>query len=217
MPLARRAIDDRRRADRNGRVGVQTRRQEGEGAGKQLVVRVEREDILRIHMLEAQIPYRSHGYALVESLAHDSREVRHRGSGRVVHHHDRRVRRVAPDAGDRLREDPDVVVPHRYDDCHRSKRTIRPHGLQPYSATGTRYVPLVRDEYLVFGSPLIEQPEIDEVVDSLRSGWIGAGPKVQLFERILEDYVGAARVTCLSSCTAGLMLALRSAGVGFGD
>lgn len=75
----------------------------------------------------------------------------------------------------------------------------------------------MRDTFLVFGSPLIEQAEIDEVVDCLRSGWIGSGPKVQRFERMLEDYVGVPHVRCVSSCTAGLMLSLRSLGIGRGD
>src|SRR5947209_5035854 len=44
----------------------------------------------------------------------------------------------------------------------------------PLGAEGVRGVL----DFLVFGSPLIEQAAIDEVVDSLRSGWIGTGPKV---------------------------------------
>ena len=75
----------------------------------------------------------------------------------------------------------------------------------------------MRDSFLVFGSPLIGQEEIDEVVDSLRSAWIGTGPKVERFERMLEDYVGVDHVRCLSSCTAGLILSLRALGVGPGD
>jgi dTDP-4-amino-4,6-dideoxygalactose transaminase len=75
----------------------------------------------------------------------------------------------------------------------------------------------VRDSFLVFGSPLIGQEEIDEVVDSLRSAWIGTGPKVERFERMLEEYVGVEHVRCVSSCTAGLILSLRALGVGPGD
>jgi dTDP-4-amino-4,6-dideoxygalactose transaminase len=75
----------------------------------------------------------------------------------------------------------------------------------------------IRDNFLVFGSPLIEQAEIDEVVDCLQSGWIGSGPRVQRFERMLEDYIGADHVRCVSSCTAGLLLSLRSLGIGPGD
>jgi dTDP-4-amino-4,6-dideoxygalactose transaminase len=75
----------------------------------------------------------------------------------------------------------------------------------------------MRDEYLVFGSPDVREDEIREVVDSLRTGWIGSGPKVQRFERDLERYVGAPHVRCLSSCTAALILGLRALGVGVGD
>jgi dTDP-4-amino-4,6-dideoxygalactose transaminase len=74
-----------------------------------------------------------------------------------------------------------------------------------------------REEFLVFGSPLIEEQEIAEVVDALRSGWVGSGPKVARFERMLEEYIGAPHVRCVSSCTAGLALALKVIGVGPGD
>jgi dTDP-4-amino-4,6-dideoxygalactose transaminase len=74
-----------------------------------------------------------------------------------------------------------------------------------------------REEFLVFGSPLIEEAEIAEVVDCLRSGWVGTGPKVNRFERMLEEYIGASHVRCVSSCTAALFLALKVIGVGPGD
>ena len=75
----------------------------------------------------------------------------------------------------------------------------------------------VRDEFLVFGSPVLGDEEMAEVADSLRSGWIGTGPKVQRFERLLESYVGVSNVRCVSSCTAALMLGLKALGVGPGD
>src|SRR2546422_7883519 len=75
----------------------------------------------------------------------------------------------------------------------------------------------VRSEFLVFGSPVIGDAEIGEVVESLRSGWIGTGPKVQRFERMLADYLGVGHVRCVSSCTAALMLSLEVLGVGAGD
>ena len=75
----------------------------------------------------------------------------------------------------------------------------------------------MRDEFLVFGSPLIEEAEIAEVVDSLRSGWIGTGPKVQRFERMLEEYIGVSHVRCVSSCTAALSLAMAILDIGPGD
>jgi dTDP-4-amino-4,6-dideoxygalactose transaminase len=75
----------------------------------------------------------------------------------------------------------------------------------------------VRDSFLVFGRPVIGQAEIDEVVDSLNSGWIGTGPKVRRFESMLEEYVGAENVRCVSSATAALLLALRTARLQPGD
>jgi dTDP-4-amino-4,6-dideoxygalactose transaminase len=75
----------------------------------------------------------------------------------------------------------------------------------------------LRSDFLIFGSPLIGEDEIEEVVDSLRSGWIGTGPKVARFERMLEQFVGASHVRCVSSCTAALFLSMRCLGVGPGD
>ncbi len=75
----------------------------------------------------------------------------------------------------------------------------------------------MRDEFLVFGKPVVEDDEIAEVVASLRSGWIGTGPKVRRFERMLEEYLGVAHVRCVSSCTAALILGMRILGVGPGD
>lgn len=74
-----------------------------------------------------------------------------------------------------------------------------------------------RESFLVFGSPLIEQPEIDEVVDCLRSGWIGSGPRVSRFEERFRDYTGAEHAVAMNSCTAALHLSLLALGVGPGD
>lgn len=65
----------------------------------------------------------------------------------------------------------------------------------------------MRSTYLVFGSPLIDQSDIDEVVDTLKSGWIGTGPKVHQFEEEFKNYVGVKHAVAVSSCTAGLHLA----------
>lgn len=75
----------------------------------------------------------------------------------------------------------------------------------------------MRDSFLIFGSPLVGEREIAEVVDSLRSGWIGTGPKVQRFEARLAAYIGVPEVRCVASCTAALMLSLRVLGIGAGD
>lgn len=75
----------------------------------------------------------------------------------------------------------------------------------------------VRDTLLIFGSPRIEQAEIDEVIDSLRSGWISTGPKVARFEEAFRNYIGTSHALALHSCTAGLHLSLIAAGIGPGD
>jgi dTDP-4-amino-4,6-dideoxygalactose transaminase len=64
---------------------------------------------------------------------------------------------------------------------------------------------------------MIQEEEIAEVADSLRSGWIGTGPKVQRFERMLEEYLAVPHVRCVSSCTAALVLGMQVLGVGPGD
>jgi dTDP-4-amino-4,6-dideoxygalactose transaminase len=75
----------------------------------------------------------------------------------------------------------------------------------------------VREEFLVFGRPSLGKAEIDEVVASMESGWIGTGPKVKQFEAMLSNYLDVPHVRCVSSCTAALMLALKTLGVGPGD
>lgn len=68
-----------------------------------------------------------------------------------------------------------------------------------------------------FSPPDITQEEIDEVVDTLKSGWITTGPKTKELERQLAGFTGAARVACLASATAALECALRALGIGPGD
>ena len=47
----------------------------------------------------------------------------------------------------------------------------------------------MRDNFLPFSKPSISQNEIDEVVNSLKSGWITTGPKVEKFEQDLKAYL----------------------------
>ena len=75
----------------------------------------------------------------------------------------------------------------------------------------------IRETFLVFGAPDIREPEIDEVVDTLRSGWLGTGPKTKRFEAEFAEYVGARHAVALNSCTAGLHLSLLAIGIGAGD
>ncbi|MCK5942997.1 MAG: DegT/DnrJ/EryC1/StrS family aminotransferase [Planctomycetes bacterium] len=75
----------------------------------------------------------------------------------------------------------------------------------------------MRDSYLVFGQPLIEQAEIDEVVASMRASWLGTGPKAAEFERRVAAYKGVPYAVGLNSCTAGLHLACVVLGLEPGD
>lgn len=76
-------------------------------------------------------------------------------------------------------------------------------------------MPLAQSQppFLVFGSPLIEQPEIDEVVACMRSSWLGTGPRVAQFERDFASYQGlqASQVAAVNSCTAALHVSMVAA------
>ena len=71
----------------------------------------------------------------------------------------------------------------------------------------------MRENFLLFGSPMIERQEIDEVVSSLKSGWIGTGPKAHKFEEMFKDYKGARYAMALNSCTAALHLSMLVIGI----
>jgi dTDP-4-amino-4,6-dideoxygalactose transaminase len=75
----------------------------------------------------------------------------------------------------------------------------------------------MREKFLPFSTPTIEDAEINEVVDSLKSGWITTGPKVKRFEDDFKAYVAAPFAIPLSSATAGLHLTLLALGVKKGD
>src|SRR5579883_3309800 len=59
-----------------------------------------------------------------------------------------------------------------------------------------------------FHRPSIEQEEIDEVVDTLRSGWLTTGPKTAKSEQEFRNYLSVPQAQAVNSCTAGLHLAL---------
>ncbi|WP_147819903.1 DegT/DnrJ/EryC1/StrS family aminotransferase [Salidesulfovibrio onnuriiensis] len=74
-----------------------------------------------------------------------------------------------------------------------------------------------KDNFLVFGSPLVGQEEIDEVVASMKSGWLGTGPKVARFESHFAAYTGAIHAAAFNSCTAALHLSLVALNLKPGD
>jgi dTDP-4-amino-4,6-dideoxygalactose transaminase len=75
----------------------------------------------------------------------------------------------------------------------------------------------MRKDFLIFGSPQIGEEEINEVVATLRSGWLGTGPKTHKFEEDFKQCTGAAHALAVSSCTAALHLALKVLDIGPGD
>jgi dTDP-4-amino-4,6-dideoxygalactose transaminase len=77
--------------------------------------------------------------------------------------------------------------------------------------------PPIRDKILVFGAPALDEAEYNEVLDTLRSGWIGTGPKTAKFETEFANYVGASCAVAVNSCTSALHLSLIVSGIGPGD
>ena len=72
--------------------------------------------------------------------------------------------------------------------------------------------------FIPFSIPEINDDEINEVIDTLRSGWITTGPKVKNFESDFQDFIGGnVEAVAVNSATAGLHLALEALGVGEGD
>ena len=68
-----------------------------------------------------------------------------------------------------------------------------------------------------FSPPYIDKVVINEVVDSLRSGWITSGPKVKALEEEIKVFSGAKEVLCVNSWTSGAIMMLRWLGVKAGD
>ena len=73
------------------------------------------------------------------------------------------------------------------------------------------------ERFLVFAAPAIEDAEIEEVVASLKSGWLGSGPKVARFESDFAAYKGGPHAIAVNSCTAALHLSLLAANLQPGD
>lgn len=70
---------------------------------------------------------------------------------------------------------------------------------------------------LEFQPPALGDDEAAAAAETVRSGWLGSGPRSALLEERCAEVLGARHVVAVSSCTAALHLALRAAGVGPGD
>jgi dTDP-4-amino-4,6-dideoxygalactose transaminase len=74
-----------------------------------------------------------------------------------------------------------------------------------------------RASFLPFALPHITQAEIDEVVDTLHSGWLSTGPKTKRFEKEFASFVNAPHAVAVNSATAAMHLALDALGIHEGD
>ena len=72
-------------------------------------------------------------------------------------------------------------------------------------------------DYLLFHKPFISEEEINEMVDTLRSGWLSMGPKTIKFEEEFNKYIGAKKSVAVNSWTAAGHLTLEAFGIEKGD
>jgi UDP-4-amino-4,6-dideoxy-N-acetyl-beta-L-altrosamine transaminase len=75
----------------------------------------------------------------------------------------------------------------------------------------------VRDSFLPFSQPWIEEEEIQAVAEVLKSGWLTTGKKTMEFESEFARYIGSPIALAFNSCTGGLHCALAALGIGPGD
>jgi len=75
----------------------------------------------------------------------------------------------------------------------------------------------VRKKYLPFAVPDTDESELNEVMDTIRSGWLTTGPKTKRFENEFAAAVSAKHAVAVNSCTAAMHLALESIGLRPGD
>ncbi len=75
----------------------------------------------------------------------------------------------------------------------------------------------IRDRFLSFHRTPVDEEGIATVSETLRSGWLTAGPKTEEFEAALASYIGAKHAIGVSSCSEAMFLALKALGIGPGD
>lgn len=73
------------------------------------------------------------------------------------------------------------------------------------------------NKYVVFGRPVLGEEEVSAVVEVLRSGWIGTGPRARELEARFAEYVGCAHAVAVASGTAALHLSMLSLNLEPGD
>ena len=75
----------------------------------------------------------------------------------------------------------------------------------------------MKNDFLLFHKPFISEEVVDEIVDTVRSGWISMGPKTIRFENNFSEYIGVNKSVAVSSWTAAGHLSLEAFGINEGD
>jgi dTDP-4-amino-4,6-dideoxygalactose transaminase len=75
----------------------------------------------------------------------------------------------------------------------------------------------VKKHTISFSPPYIDEDVINEVIDTLTSGWITTGPKVKALEEEIKLYTGINNVLCVNSWTSGAIMILKWFGIKEGD
>lgn len=75
----------------------------------------------------------------------------------------------------------------------------------------------IRETFIPYNIPNITDLEINEVLETLKSGWLAKGPRTIAFEKAFAEYVGAKHAIAMNSCTAALHVALMTQDIGAGD
>lgn len=76
---------------------------------------------------------------------------------------------------------------------------------------------VIREDFIPYNVPDITECEINEVVETLKSGWLAKGPRTIAFEKAFAEYVGSRHAVAMNSCTAALHVALLTQDIGPGD
>ena len=76
---------------------------------------------------------------------------------------------------------------------------------------------VMKPRKVLFSPPDITDQEINEVIATLKSGWITTGPRTKLLEQKIADWIKVEKAVCLNSQTACAEMALRALGIGEGD
>lgn len=75
----------------------------------------------------------------------------------------------------------------------------------------------VREDFLPYGAQWLDEKEIEEVVDSLKSNWITTGPKMRFFEDKFKSFIGSKYAIAVNSGTAALHISTSSINIQPGD